>query len=461
MSPKKRSISFSTRVIIIVSIFLLLMDGLLGGLLMMRSIRKMTSIVRNKVMEIANTAASFLNGDEIGALTIADKENNTDPYRNAYETLSKFKTHNIDNDAGFAYIYCLVKTDDDRIVFSVDPSEDPSEFLIEETIRTDAAVKAFEGIAGFDTQSYVDRWGDLYTAYAPIFGTDNTVKAVVGVDVWASWYKNEIASNAIMIGIVTASTIALGVLTAVFITRKMRKKLDSMSKEMDEIQGDIKSLASEITDPENLPTLDMSAVEEGESKKGLSQLKKQINSTKYVVKSYIEYAQQQAYVDSLSGLGNRNAYFGLVKELNNKINGHVYLNVAVVVFDLNGLKEINDQYGHEVGDDAISIAGKMLRELFTKEVCFRIGGDEFVVVQQNVYEKDLKEKLTHVEEAVDKFAKEKELPFKLTISYGYAFFDETKDVRFKDVFNKADDKMYKQKEAYYQDKNARKYRKGK
>ena len=460
MSPKKRKISFSTRIIIVVIVFLLLMDGLLGGLLMARSIHKMREMVQTKVLEIAKTASSFLNGDEIASLTIADKENESDEYKRAYETLGSFKTHNIDNDAGLAFIYCLVKNEEDTIVFSVDPSEEPSGFLTEEALITDGVLKAFDGVAAFDTNSYVDRWGNLYSAYCPIFGSDGTtVKAVVGVDVWANWYKNEISSNAIMIGIVTASTIVLGVLTAIFITRKMRKKLDSLSRELDEIQDDIKSLVSDIRDPQYRLS-EIPPVEE-EDDKGISQLKKQINETKYIVKQYIEYANQQAYIDSLTGLGNRRAYFGVIKELNTKINGHVYLNLATVVFDLNGLKGINDEYGHECGDQAIIIIAEVLKGMFGKNISYRIGGDEFVVILQNIYENDLKEKLTHVEENVNKLVEEKQVQFKISVSYGYAFFDETKDVRFRDVFNKADDRMYKCKASFYESKKSNKTKKGK
>ena len=422
------------------------MDCLLGGLLMWRSIGKMTSIVQNKIMEVSLTAADFLDGDAIAALTKEDKEKQTPQYVEAFTTLSTFRTNSVDNNAGLAYIYCVVKLDDGRMVFSIDPSEDPGVFLEEETLTTKALIKAFEGTAGFDTQSYVDRWGDLYSAYAPVKGVDGTVKAVVGVDVWASWYKKEIASSAIMIGIVTGATIVLGVLAAIFITRKMRKRLDELTLEMDELQSDIHLLIKDIQNPNYMPEI----IEDNESGGGgLVQLRKQIDSTRYAVKHYIDYAHKQAYVDVLTGLGNRNAYFELVEDINQKIKDKVYVNFAVILFDINGLKIINDEYGHEAGDNAIIVAGECLKELFGEEISYRIGGDELVVIYQNVYKDTIENKLSQLDNIIQKYSEPHQLNFKLTLSYGYSFFNEEKDKRYEDVFNKADEKMYTEKARFY------------
>ena len=427
------------------------MESLLGTLLMVRSFTKMTSIVRNKIMEVSLSAASFLNGDELAQLKEGDnKEGGAHyaSYLSAYNTLAKFKTNSVDNNAGLAYIYCIYKTEDNRYVFSIDPSEDPGEFLKEETITTKALERAFEGTAGFDTQSYVDRWGDLYSAYAPVKSSDGTVKTVVGVDVWASWYKKEIASNAIMIGIVTLSTVILGAGVAIIIITRMRKRIDALSEEMDELQGDIHSLIEQIREPSYIQK--NKEEEEYEGDGSIANLRKQINSTRSAVKDYIVYARQQAYVDSLSGLGNRNAYFEVVNDINQKIVDKVYQNFAVIVFDINGLKLINDEYGHEIGDKAIIASGNTLKELFGKDISYRIGGDELVVIYKNVYKDKIEAILSILDVNLANNSKEQQLPFELSLSYGYSFFDEEKDTRYEDVFNRADDKMYAQKSAFYE-----------
>ena len=415
---------------------------------MSRSIGKMKSIVQNKIMEISQTAAAFLDGDDIKSLTIADKENNTEKYRKLNETLSLFKTNNIDDDAGFAFIYCMVKTDDGKIVFSVDPSDDPADFLTEEPILTNALLKAFDGTAAFDQDSYVDRWGDLYSAYAPVFGADNTVKAVVGVDVWASWYKKETISSAIAIGVETFLSIGIAIFATVFITRKTRKRLNALSKDMNELQGDIKKLIKDIRDPQYIPDFkntDNVPKEDG----GLIQLKEQINDTKLAIKNYIEYAHHQAYIDTLTNLGNRNAYFAVVEEIEQKIKNDEYVNFAVIVFDINGMKNINDMFSHEAGDKALILCSDCLKSVFGEKISYRIGGDELVVIYQNVYEKTIQNKIGDFKKAVKNKNDTENLQFVLSISCGYSFFDKNKDERFQDVFNRADEKMYEEKSHYY------------
>ena len=449
MSPKKK-LSFTTNVIIIVSIFLLVMDGLLGAVLAYRSISKMRSIIQNKIMETSQTVALFLNGDDIKALSFDDKTNNTPAYREAYDTLATFKTHNIDNDAGLAFVYCLVKNADDKIVFSVDPSDDPADFLVEEAIVTSALLKAFSGTAAFDDVSYVDRWGDLYSAYAPIFGSDNTVKAVVGVDVWASWYNNEIASNAIAIGVITLATILLGILVVIVITRRLRKRILVLNGEMMELQDNVRELIADIRDPRYMPIKSETDEEIKESGDTVSQLKEQIIETEIAVKKYLEYTRRQAFIDVLTELNNRNSYFTLVNELESKIKNNEYVNFAVVIFDINGLKIINDMYGHEAGDKAIIMIGDCLKAIFGEEISYRIGGDEFVVVYQNVYEDTIKEKTKSFKELLVENNKTSDLGFEVGASTGYAFYNNKSDKRYQDVFNRADESMYKDKKDFYE-----------
>ena len=78
--------------------------------------------------------------------------------------------------------------------------------------------------------------------------------------------------------------------------------------------------------------------------------------------------------DSLTGLGNRNAYQAACKRLaEEKIS-----NIGVIYIDLNDLKFINDTYGHEKGDEYITSMSAIFSKHFRSSDIFRIGGDEFV-----------------------------------------------------------------------------------
>ena len=81
-------------------------------------------------------------------------------------------------------------------------------------------------------------------------------------------------------------------------------------------------------------------------------------------------------VDELTGLLNRNAMnesFARYKESKEDITG-------IVMFDLNGLKQVNDTYGHFEGDKLIRDGAEIIKEVFEGDKVFRIGGDEFLVI---------------------------------------------------------------------------------
>ena len=86
-----------------------------------------------------------------------------------------------------------------------------------------------------------------------------------------------------------------------------------------------------------------------------------------------------AVTDTLTGIGNKTAYFAKTREMDAEIAAKRAC-FTVAVFDLNGLKTINDNYGHECGDKAIVDAAKVLIAVFGRDRLYRIGGDEFIAV---------------------------------------------------------------------------------
>ena len=99
-------------------------------------------------------------------------------------------------------------------------------------------------------------------------------------------------------------------------------------------------------------------------------------------------AKLLAYTDSLTGAKSRHAYVELEMKMDESISYKKLTKFAVVVFDINGLKKINDTLGHEYGDMLIIDAAGIMRNVFSTEHVFRIGGDEFIVVIENKTQKD-------------------------------------------------------------------------
>ena len=111
---KRKKLSSLIKLVISISVFLILMDVGLGIFFMVSSVNRSKGIIRAKMTETAVSASKLLNGDEIKALTIADKENETEPYKRNYDILASFKTSAESNNAELAFIYCLVKTEDNK-----------------------------------------------------------------------------------------------------------------------------------------------------------------------------------------------------------------------------------------------------------------------------------------------------------------------------------------------------------
>lgn len=91
-----------------------------------------------------------------------------------------------------------------------------------------------------------------------------------------------------------------------------------------------------------------------------------------------EINERLSYIDSLTGLRNRRAFEKAVAEIEADTSID---NAMLVMFDVNGLKYTNDNYGHAAGDDLIIAAGEVIGETFESTgECYRIGGDEFAVI---------------------------------------------------------------------------------
>lgn len=145
--------------------------------------------------------------------------------------------------------------------------------------------------------------------------------------------------------------------------------------------------------------------------------------------------------DSLTGLLNRTSYKTHAKDFEEQIaSGKA--DFGIVVLDLNHLKETNDRYGHNVGDELIEAAAKVLSRVFCDSLVFRLGGDEFMAILQN----EALENESELFEALDKECEStliREIP--LSIARGFARYDKAKDKSFTDTLKRADVAMYENK----------------
>ena len=86
------------------------------------------------------------------------------------------------------------------------------------------------------------------------------------------------------------------------------------------------------------------------------------------------------YRDKLTGLRNAAAYMSKSAELDERIKHEPDLQYGVVIFDANFLKKVNDNYGHEAGNELLRHAGTVIEKVFAKSLTYRTGGDEFAAI---------------------------------------------------------------------------------
>lgn len=140
-----------------------------------------------------------------------------------------------------------------------------------------------------------------------------------------------------------------------------------------------------------------------------------------------------AYEDNLTKSGNRYAFEKALKKAQLE-------KLSMVSMDLNNLKSCNDNYGHACGDAFIRMAAYFLHEVFGEGV-YRIGGDEFVALLENMTEQEFFEKREHLQERLDSYNRRGESPVDLEIACGYAAYEEG-DMTYEDILKRADEKMY-------------------
>lgn len=170
---------------------------------------------------------------------------------------------------------------------------------------------------------------------------------------------------------------------------------------------------------------------------------RQITSRLIKMKTKNAELSQQAFRDGLTKVGNRAGYLEAERKLQMQIDAGEQMAFALLVADVNGLKETNDVLGHEAGDQLIKNTSRCICKIFAHSPVFRIGGDEFVVIltgEDYVRRKDL---LGELQENSLPFGAELELEKgDLSVACGMAEYSQETCCTVAEVFARADEIMY-------------------
>lgn len=149
--------------------------------------------------------------------------------------------------------------------------------------------------------------------------------------------------------------------------------------------------------------------------------------------------------DTLTGVFNRAGFFKFAYEViaDAREKGQ---NLFVLFLDMDGLKSINDKYGHDAGDNIIQTMGRIMNQTRRHgELLMRYGGDEFVVLAKNYTEAEAEQYMEQVKAGMENYNAMSKQPYTLDASMGYTLIEPKEDLDLEELIEMADKEMYKVK----------------
>lgn len=159
----------------------------------------------------------------------------------------------------------------------------------------------------------------------------------------------------------------------------------------------------------------------------------------------VKKLKESSITDEMTGLYNRRGFFTIGRE---------YLALAarrktkmfLLYIDMDGLKQINDTFGHHMGDQALLQLAEFINRTFrASDIKGRMGGDEFAVFPIESSLDGVETALGRLQKAIDEFNAAADMPFRLSISTGLSRFDPEHLTTIEDLLMRADKLMYERK----------------
>jgi two-component system cell cycle response regulator len=195
--------------------------------------------------------------------------------------------------------------------------------------------------------------------------------------------------------------------------------------------------------------LALKAVREGAQDflvKGELEVNQLVRSIQYSVERNrtLAHIKRLSIIDDLTGLLNRRGFLSLAKQ-QMKIAQRANRNLLLFFADLDSLKEINDNFGHPEGDQALKSIAKILRDTFrSSDLVARLGGDEFTILAVDAPKNTAESMTSRLQEHIKNYNL-KNHRYQISLSIGVSRFDPQSDVNLDELIARADKALYKQK----------------
>ena len=447
---------------IMAALALLLATNIVMAVIMtMQSHIELDTQLSKRMLDIANSAADIVTGDEIRDMT--EEDIGSPEYDKALGVLRTFQ-NNID----LSYIYAVSSGEDGNFYYTIDPDPTSAAGFGEAIEATPALISASKGEPDVDETSHSDRWGTFISAYSPIFDSNGKVAGIIGVDFDAELYNKHMWKDFFLVLAVTAISMTVGVILAAFVIHHRRKNYAVMEKEMEAIvsnfekinqtmmkhsidrlndmpsQGGSNELLKALATGNHLEQTPATTVVRDE----VELVQSRLHAIQDAMQHFLSYIDSQTYIDPLTGVGNKLAYKNAVAELEADIaRGNSQF--AVGFLDVNDLRLVNSAYGFENGDTMLYETGAALRHVFTQKNVFRVASDEFIVLMRGKTLTDMDGYFEKLDKEIRAFNEKGVIQPKLTLSKGCSAHHPDDETDYRAVFRQAEEAQKHSKAQYH------------
>ena len=295
----------------------------------------------------------------------------------------------------------------------------------------------------------ISQWGDDYTGLLPLYDSQGNKIAALCVDIDVAFIRGKLMKNAesiVLTVVLIGSVFAL--LFYFWAARSVTHPIEQLEHSVTEFAASCK----DQKDPDALQ-INVPPIQTNNEVESLADaVKKMSEAMQGYVKSIVYTESELARMavlankDALTGVRNKNAYDACSIDLQARMRSRG-LRFAIAMIDLNGLKQINDSYGHEKGDIFIQKCCALICRIFSHSAVFRIGGDEFAAVMQGEDYENRAELLEKAHAEFERSSADESLPpwERCSAAIGIAAYEEGKDGRVEEILSRADKNMYADK----------------
>ena len=367
----------------------------------------------------------------------------------------------LENMKGIKYLYIIAHGDAnaEQDMYLVDDDENP----IYETGYYEEREVELRGVDITDIPEPMisnGDWGWLCSDFKPVYSSDGKCVCIVGCDIGMDDVMAERQRLLLLLaGGALVFTSVILVAAVLFINRTVVKPLNSMTREMKKfkpteklsyedagvINIDIKSNDEIGEIYQGIRGMQIRIIDYLKDMLVLQEDKEKAESDLRDKDEQIDQLSIETHTDALTGVGNKAAYIKKTDELNRQMreSGQEF---ALVMVDINNLKQINDEYGHRAGDQYIKGCCHMICEAFKHSPVFRIGGDEFVAVLQGPDYTNRKAACNQLKRDYEKSYEQTGASPWLRYSAAVGMAENaSNDLSTEFVFRRADEAMYKDK----------------